>query len=50
VANAGTVPAVSPTLGVAPDADTVVRTVLFVVMYFAVWISFHPFGSLAETH
>lgn len=41
-------PAVSPTVGAAPDADTVVRTVLFIGMYLAVWISFHPFQSLAE--
>ena len=48
MAKAGTVPAVGPMLGAAADADTVVRTILFVVTYFAVWISFHPFQSLAE--
>ena len=48
MAKAGTVPAIGPVLGAAPDADTIVRTVLFVVTYLAVWISFHPFQSLAE--
>ena len=32
----------------APDADTIVRTVLFIVMYLVVWISFDLFQSLAE--
>jgi hypothetical protein len=48
LAQISAVPAVSPTVGAAPDADTVVRTVLFIGMYLAVWISFHPFQSLAE--
>jgi O-antigen ligase len=48
VAKIGAVPAVSPTIGAAADADTIVRTILFVAMYLAMWISFHPFQSLAE--
>ena len=48
MAKISAVPAASPTVGAAPDADTIVRTVLFIVMYLAVWISFHPFQSLAE--
>ena len=48
MAKVGAATAVSPMHGVAADADTVVRTVLFVITYFAVWISFHPFQSLAE--
>jgi hypothetical protein len=48
LAQISAVPVVSPTVGAAPDADTVVRTVLFIGMYLAVWISFHPFQSLAE--
>lgn len=32
----------------AVDADTLVRGVLFVAVYLAIWISFHPFPSLAE--
>ena len=30
------------------DADTFVRSVLFVAAFLAAWISFHPFQSLAE--
>jgi len=49
VAKVSTVPAgASPSLATAPDADTLLRTILFVVMFLAVWISFHPFQSLAE--
>src|SRR5215472_7369151 len=32
----------------AVDADTLVRTLLFVAAFLAAWISFHPFQSLAE--
>jgi O-antigen ligase len=32
----------------AVDADTLVRSVLFVAVYLAIWISFHPFPSLAD--
>ncbi len=32
----------------AVDADTVIRSVLFVASFLAAWISFHPFQSLAE--
>ena len=48
MAKVGVVPAAIPMHGVASDADTVVRTALFVITYFAVWISFHPFQSLAD--
>jgi hypothetical protein len=48
VAKVGAVPAAGASLGVASDADTLLRTILFVVMFLAVWISFHPFSSLAE--
>jgi O-antigen ligase len=48
VAKAGAVAAVDPSLGVASDPDTLLRTVLFVVIFLAVWISFHPFPDLAE--
>jgi len=30
------------------DADTLTRSVLFVLVFLSVWISFHPFPSLAE--
>jgi O-antigen ligase len=30
------------------DLDTLVRSVLFVAVFLAVWISFHPFKSLAD--
>jgi len=36
VAKISTVPAASPSLATAPDADTLLRTVLFVVMFLAV--------------
>jgi len=48
VAKVGAVQAAGASLGVASDADTLLRTNLFVVMFLAVWISFHPFSSLAE--
>jgi hypothetical protein len=48
VAKISAVPAVSPTIGTVPDVDTVTRTILFAAMYLAIWISFHPFQSLAE--
>ncbi len=32
----------------AVDADTLIRSVLFVAAFLAAWISFHPFQSLAE--
>jgi O-antigen ligase len=32
----------------AVDADTLIRTLLFVATFLAAWISFHPFQSLAE--
>lgn len=48
VAKVGAVAAVDPSLGVASDPDTLLRTVLFVVIFLAVWISFHPFPDLAE--
>jgi len=32
----------------AVDADTLVRSVLFIAVYLAIWISFHPFPSLAD--
>jgi hypothetical protein len=48
VAKVSTVPAASPSLATAPDADTLLRTILFVVMFLVVWISCHPFQSLAE--
>jgi O-antigen ligase len=32
----------------AVDADTLIRSLLFVGAFLAVWISFHPFQSLAE--
>lgn len=32
----------------AVDADTLIRTLLFVGAFLAAWISFHPFQSLAE--
>ena len=32
----------------AVDADTLIRSVLFVAAFLATWISFHPFQSLAE--
>jgi O-antigen ligase len=32
----------------AVDADTLIRTLLFVGAFLAAWISFHPFKSLAE--
>lgn len=32
----------------AVDADTAIRSVLFVASFLAAWISFHPFQSLAE--
>jgi O-antigen ligase len=48
VAKIGVIPAVRPTIGTAVDADTLIRSVLFLAMFLAVWISFHPFQSLAE--
>ena len=30
------------------DADTAIRSVLFIAVFLAVWISFHPFPDLAE--
>ena len=48
MAKIGVIPAVSPTIGTAVDADTLIRSALFVAMFLAVWISFHPFQSLAE--
>jgi len=32
----------------AVDADTIIRSLLFVAAFLAAWISFHPFQSLAE--
>jgi O-antigen ligase len=32
----------------AVDVDTLIRSVMFVTVFLAVWISFHPFQSLAE--
>jgi O-antigen ligase len=32
----------------AVDADTLIRSILFVAAFLAAWISFHPFQSLAE--
>jgi hypothetical protein len=37
-----------PAGGAAVDADTFVRSILFVATFLAAWISFHPFKSLAE--
>lgn len=36
------------TIGGSADADTLVRSVLFVAAFLIAWISFHPFQSLAE--
>ena len=33
----------------AVDLDTLIRSVLFVAVFLAVWISFHPFQSLSLT-
>jgi O-antigen ligase len=32
----------------AVDVDTLLRSVMFIAVFLAVWISFHPFQSLAE--
>ena len=37
-----------PTDGAALDADAVIRSVLFVAVFLIVWVSFHPFPSLAN--
>jgi O-antigen ligase len=45
-------PGVQASAGPAPhtaiDADTLIRSLLFVAAFLAAWISFHPFQSLAE--
>jgi O-antigen ligase len=41
-------PAERPTTGGLVDADTLVRSVLFVAAFLIAWISLHPFQSLAE--
>lgn len=40
-------PAAPASVQTAVDADTLVRGFLFVAVYLAIWISFHPFPSLA---
>ncbi len=48
VAKLGLLPAETPTVGAAIDADTLVRSLLFIAVFLSFWISFHPFPSLAE--
>ncbi len=38
----------SPAVGAGVDADTLIRSILFMAVFLSVWISFHPFQSLAE--
>jgi O-antigen ligase len=42
------VPAESPAIGSELDADTLIRSALFIAAFLIAWISFHPFQSLAE--
>jgi len=38
----------SPAARGAADLDTLIRSILFIAAFWSVWISFHPFPSLAE--
>ncbi len=38
----------APAAPAAVDVDTLIRSLLFVMVFLAVWISFHPFKSLAD--
>jgi O-antigen ligase len=42
------VPAENSTIGSGADADTLIRSALFLAAFLSAWISFHPFQSLAE--
>jgi O-antigen ligase len=42
------IPAENPTIGSGADADTLIRSTLFIAAFLIAWISFHPFQSLAE--
>jgi hypothetical protein len=48
VAQRGLASAQGATIGRAIDADTLIRSILFVAVLLSVCISFHPFQSLAE--
>jgi hypothetical protein len=41
-------PARSPALGRAIDADTLLRTFILAAVFLLLWISFRPFQSLAD--
>ncbi len=47
VAKLGALSAKGPAVRAPVDADTVIRGVLFLAVFLTVWISFHPFQSLA---
>ncbi len=42
------IPARSPTIGRAIDADTLLRTFILAAVFLLLWISFRPFQSLAD--
>ena len=48
MAKIGVASAGSPAAGTAIDADMLIRSVLFIATFLAVWASFHPFPSLSE--
>ncbi len=48
VAKPASFPAASAAFHAGVDADTLIRSVLFLAVFLSIWISFHPFQSLAE--
>ena len=48
MATFASVPSESLKVRPALDADVLVRSILFIAVFLAVWVSFHPFPSLAE--